>query len=408
MLPLKYFHLLKLRGYPVRLIAHSRNRDDLGRVLAPFMDSISFVEDTIYHRVVWRSGRMTPHFIRENLFGTILNMINEFYQAKIIRRLLAEGKVDIIHQPIPVSPRAPSAIFGFGVPVVIGPMNGGMSFPPGYEDYESVVARHGIQLTRKAGAFFNWLIPGKRRAAALLVANERTRQALPIKSHPRIIELVENGVDFSIWRQFDTRTPSSDETGLRLVFLGRLVHLKALDITFEAVRLSRQTGLDIRLDIVGDGPERQRLEKLSNSLDIGHAVRFLGFRPQRECVDVLAESDALILNCLRECGGAVVLEAMSLGLPVIASDWGGPADYLDASCGILVSPVPRSDFPQRLAAAISFLARNPAKRHAMGLAGAQKVREQYDWDKKIDRMLQIYDEVLAAEQRRRMPTHEPC
>lgn len=395
-LPLKYFQLLKQRGYRAKLIAHERNRSDLERVLQPFKDSIYFVKDSIYHKSVWRAGSIAPQFIQTIVFGNMVNLINESYQARIIRRLVAQGEVDIIHQPIPVSPVAPSTIYGFGVPVVIGPMNGGMTFPPGYQDYESKVARHSILLARKAGAFANWVIPGKRRAASLLVANARTRKALPVQNHPKIIELVENGVDLSIWRRPKRGTPNADDTGLRLIYMGRLVQLKALDITLEAVRLARDAALDVRLDILGDGPERPHLERRCDALGVADAVRFLGFRPQSECVDILNESDALILNCLRECGGAVVLEAMSLGLPVIASDWGGPADYLDESCGILVSPVPRSDFPRRLSDAISLLARDPAKRHAMGRAGAKKVRDLYDWEKKVVRMLEIYAEVLEA------------
>ncbi len=126
----------------------------------------------------------------------------------------------------------------------------------------------------------------------------------------------------------------------------------------------------------------------------GHGGPVPGFGPQAECATILAGSDALILNSLYECGGAVVLEAMGLGLPVIASDWGGPADYIDPSCGVLVSPVPRADFAARLAAQIVRLAQDPELCQAMGQAGIAKIRDQFDWEKKMDRMLEIYGEAV--------------
>ena len=123
-------------------------------------------------------------------------------------------------------------------------------------------------------------------------------------------------------------------------------------------------------------------------------MRFHGFRTQDECANVLTAADALILNSLRECGGAVVLEAMSLGKPVIAGDWGGPADYIDASCGILVHPVPRANFAQRLGQAISDLANDPERRYSMGVAGIHKIKCEFDWEKKADRILEIYQNTL--------------
>jgi glycosyltransferase involved in cell wall biosynthesis len=250
----------------------------------------------------------------------------------------------------------------------------------------------------------NWAIPGKRRAAVLLVANDRTRLALPLKDHPSIVHLVENGVDSATWQHRLEGRQTRNDTVFRLVFMGSLLSWKATDVTLEAVRLARGTGLDVRLDVLGDGAERHRLEALAVSMGLDHVVRFMGFRPQQECADILFSSDALILNSVLECGGAVVLEAMSVGLPVIASDWGGPADYLDADCGILVPPVPRADFAKRLSDAILRLAADPALRNAMGRAGQRKVRMHYDWHDKVGRMLDIYRYAMSLSESQAVPT----
>lgn len=387
-LPLKYFQLLRQRSHPAKLIAHARNRADLEGMLAPFRDDILYVEDSLWHRGIWKAGRVLPGRLRDVLVGTLLNIVNERFQARIIRRLVAAGEVHVIHQPIPVSPLAPSSLYGFGVPVVIGPMNGGMMFPAGYDDLESPATRRFIRAARGFARLLNRVTPGKRRAAALLVANDRTRRALPFQDHPNIITLVENGVDPAAWPAPTDRTRAVGAP-FRLVFMGRLVGWKAVDITLDALARARAAGTDATLDILGDGPERAGLEAQVARLGLSQAVRFHGFLPQAACAPVLAAADALILNSVWECGGAVVLEAMGMGLPVIGPDWGGPADYLDATCGILVAPTPRATYANRLAEAIARLARDPALCANMGAAGAARVRAEFEWEKKVDRMLEI-------------------
>ena len=93
---------------------------------------------------------------------------------------------------------------------------------------------------------------------------------------------------------------------------------------------------------------------------------------------------------MRPAGGAVILEAMSVGLPVIATDWGGPPDYLDPTCGILVKPESRDHFIRGLASAMSRLATDPALRTQLGQAGQRRVLESYDWERKVDTILSIY------------------
>ncbi len=104
--------------------------------------------------------------------------------------------------------------------------------------------------------------------------------------------------------------------------------------------------------------------------------------------------DCLILPTLLESGGAVLLEAMAVGLPVIATKWGGPAEYVDDSCGILVPPDSRESLIAGLADAMERLARDPELRHRMGEAGRRKIQRFYTWDAKIDRILDFYHQAV--------------
>lgn len=392
-LPLKYFALLARRGRDVRLITHARNRAALTAALPDLADRIAYSPDTAAHRWLWRIGARFPGAIRDHLFGNLMGLVTGWQQRRMARDLIRQGLVDIVHQPIPVSPAAPSLLHDLGVPVVIGPMNGGMSYPPGYEDFEGRASHLFVMLGRPMAALINRVIPGKRRAALLLVANRRTHDALPV-SHVPVFEVPENGVDLSLWPTQEARAPGTGP--FRLVYMGRLVALKAMDVVLRALALARAAApdQDIRLDILGDGPERAALQTLTAELGLSRVVTFHGFLPQADCAAHLVGADALILASLRECGGAVLLEAMAMGLAVIASDWGGPRDYVDADCGLLVSPVPRAGFDTRLAEAITTLARDRARTRALGVAGARKVRRDYDWERKVDQIETLYSRAL--------------
>ena len=82
-----------------------------------------------------------------------------------------------------------------------------------------------------------------------------------------------------------------------------------------------------------------------------------------------------------------------MAMPVIATNWGGPADYLDSSCGILVDPTSRDGFAVGLRDALQTLAQRPHLRFAMGRVGRQKVVDHFDWEVKVDRIVEAYRQV---------------
>jgi glycosyltransferase involved in cell wall biosynthesis len=285
----------------------------------------------------------------------------------------------------------PSATWNVGAPVIIGPMNGAMTYPPGFRRRHHIVERAALRAARSAANVANLLIPGKRHARLLLVANARTRAGLPsVLGDVPVEELVENGVDLG---DFVPAERSNDDSVASMAFVGRLVDWKGVDLLLGALHEVVKSA-PVHLGIFGDGPLRADLEHLTQRLGLTSAVTFHGFVPQQDMPARLRDARALVLPSLYECGGAVVLEAMALGLPVIATRWGGPADYLDATCGILVEPHSREQMIRDLARAMSALSQNAELRAHLG-AGAREKALRYDWDAKIDRMLQLYARVAG-------------
>ena len=402
-IPFHYFRLLRARGVDAHLVAHARNARELNAAFAAEPDRLHLVEDSLLQQALWVVGRVLPDEVRRSTTALVSHLYTQRKQRRILRRLARDGAINVIHQPTPVSPAVPSMIHGCGAPVLIGPMNGDMEYPPAFRRRAHLVDRAFVRSARWVARFANHLVPGKRRAALLLAANARTEGALGAY-HPdhAPTRLVENGVDLAQWHPPAAPRPSENGGPVRFIFSGRLIGWKGVDLILAAWdTLPRE--LNAELVIIGDGPERPRLESQHRRLRLGDRVRFIGWLPQPQVARQLGEADVLLHPSLRECGGSSVLEAMACGVPVIAVDWGGPADYVDASCGLLLPPTYPEQLVKGLAAAIAQLAGSQPLRARLGRAARDKGVAHSSWDAKVTEIVRLYTTVAAEPARADAP-----
>lgn len=385
-----YIRELAALGHEVHALTHARVRDEIKESEIWRSDRFHFVEDSFLERSIYQASRLAPGSIREAGFYTLLGAVTMTRLAKTARRLAAQIGVDVVHQPTPVSPHFPSFLTNMPAPTVIGPLNGGMAFPKAFAARYSKGADALAGLGRSLSAGANALFPGKRQAARVLVANARTARSLPAAVPPDCVELlVDNGVDLDLW----DAPPAAAPEPPHFVFVGRLIALKGVDLLIEA--FERLT-MPAKLTIVGDGPERARLEECAARNSAAARIAFPGFLPQPEIRDILANATALVLPSLRECGGAVILEAFACRRPAIATDWGGPQDYVTPETGVLVAPESRESFIAGLAAAMQRLAAHPEEVRRMGEAARARVEAHFTWRAKAARIAEIYEEAARA------------
>jgi glycosyltransferase involved in cell wall biosynthesis len=391
LIPLQYFMFLRKIGVDVHLLVHERTQKELLKLLPDEAGRLHFVYDSLVNIWVNKAGQLMPYFLATYTVAQISHFDTQIRQRRLARSLIRTHCFDIVHEPIPVSPKLPSIMFGLSVPVIIGPMNGGMDYPPNYNS-SGIFERLMIFILRCTSPYWNIVLPGKLQAAVLLVANKRTYNALPFNlKKKQIIELVENGVDAELFRP---AARSENLTKINVIYVGALIFWKRVDLLISAcARLVGQ--VNFQLHVVGDGPERIGLENQVQQLRLTEQVRFHGVLSHSAAADLLRDSDIMAHPAMRECGGAVVLEAMASGIPVIAADWGGPADYIDANTGILIAPATPNIFVSRLADAILLLAKNQQLRREMGKAARLRVHELYDWRVKAKALVQIYKDVLT-------------
>lgn len=382
MLPLNYFRLLSETEHQTYLITHARVKSTIESIPNLKYDHVYYIPDTPVHKFLHRYAGFLHERVREVIVGFLMHLISQFYQWKIARKVIREKKIDVIHEPAPVSARQPSAMFGLGVPVIIGPMNGGMTFPKAFEYMSGRFEKLMYKMVEVFSTVYNLLIPGKFFAKILLVANPRTAKSLPRFTRAKVYELVENGV----FTSKDEPVFSNKNTSVNVLYVGRLVDWKAVDVLIEAVG---NTINPISLIIVGGGDMKDALVKQAS--DLGYQnIHFVGMVPHAEVNRYYDEADIFVLPSVRECGGAVVLEAMARGLPVIATNWGGPQDYITAETGFLVDPISRGHMVKEFARLIDMLAINPTLRYQMGKASIQRVKQHFMWDEKIKTMIGYY------------------
>ena len=192
---------------------------------------------------------------------------------------------------------------------------------------------------------------------------------------------------------------SSPGAPFRVLFVGRLVERKGVSHLVDAVSLLREA--DVRLVIVGDGPERAQIEARVREKGLDGRVAVRGRVSEAELQAAYAAADAFVLPAVvdrrgdTEGLGVVLLEAMNHRVPVIASAIGGITDIVeDGVSGLLVPPGDAA----ALAAALERVARAPDLAATLGEAGYRRLRERFTWDAITRRWLEVYAAAAAARQ----------
>lgn len=174
----------------------------------------------------------------------------------------------------------------------------------------------------------------------------------------------------------------------------RLIDQKKIHVVIEAFAVFRREVPDARLVVVGDGPERFRLEEMSTRLGVREAVQFTGRLSHREVAARIAESHVFVLPSVREALGSVYFEAMSQGVPVVGSAGEGIADFIiDGENGFLVSP----DEPGELVRVLRTLHQAPDLGHRVAEAGrACFERSGVRWEHSTSAHLALFERLIQT------------
>lgn len=250
---------------------------------------------------------------------------------------------------------------------------------------------------------------GQRRAKAILVCNREALDAIPKRWRSKAQLFPVNGVSPGAFQQEGDRAEAASR--FRIVTAGRLIRLKSVDLSIRAfaqfLDRARRAGSvdDVSVSIFGEGPERKRLEALAESLGLDGVVRFEGWVPRGELWAQMRSSDVFLFSSLRDGGGAVVVEAMAAGKPVVCVDLGGPGMHVTKECGVKVVPKTPVQVISDLSYALEMLYRDGELRWKMGSAARRRAERLYRWDRLGGRMLDLYDDLFERPPERTAESH---
>lgn len=136
-----------------------------------------------------------------------------------------------------------------------------------------------------------------------------------------------------IGQEFCYQVSHRNDHTFRIISTGRLVPEKRFDLLIKAFANINQ---NLELTIIGNGPQKTQLQQLINKLHIENKVHLLGYKTKHEIVSLLQNSDLFVLPSQSETFGVAYVEALACGLPIIATDCGGPIDFVTQENGLLI------------------------------------------------------------------------
>jgi|SRR6056297_888265 len=322
-----------------------------------------------------------------------------YFERRVWQRFGADiraGRFDIVHRVTPLTPTTVSPIARksarAGVPFVVGPLNGGVPWPPGF-NAERRREREWLSYVRSAYK----ALPGRRAmygaASAILAGSRHTARELPKSVADKTFWLPENAIDPA---RFNRVAGPPGEGALRAVFIGRLVPYKGADMMIEAAADALREGR-LALDIIGDGPMRPALEAQAAAAGVAGTVTFHGQLEHESVQEVAACAQIFTFPSIREFGGGVVLEAMALGVVPMVVDYAGPGELVDDTVGFKVPVGSRAEIVAGFSAVLDTVLADPGLLAPRAAAARQRVADHYTWSAKAAKVARVYDWVLGED-----------
>jgi glycosyltransferase involved in cell wall biosynthesis len=317
--------------------------------------------------------------------GIGLSSAGAFLYARIVgrvRELNRTQRIDLIHAHAPL-PCGHAAML----------LSGELNVP-------YVVSVHGldafstVQVTGRAGEWCRRISQRVYRSASQVICiSEQVREQVLAGAGANCrTTVIYNGVDAALFAPASSTPSSSEANSFSILSIGNLIPIKGYEHLVRAASTLASEFPSLRWEIIGDGPERGRLQTLANELRASDRMCFLGRQSRTEVADALRRCTIFVLPSRYEALGCVYLEAMSTGKPAIGCRNQGIAEVIRHGWnGLLVGPDDQAELTQ----AISTLLRDEPGRRKMSIAARDTILERFTLAHQAEDLARVYRECVA-------------
>lgn len=331
---------LSKRGHDVTVVTRRIHQKDIEKYVGETGECSSVAFE--YVDIEWLDP-VTKLISRRNHIYYYFWQWVAYRQARKLHRV---KPFNLIHHVTWVNFRQPSFMGLVGAPMYFGPVAGGDEIPRGY--ITSFAPKQKI-----VEAFRNLMNALVRFDPLMRLTYARAERVFfTSDAHlTRVPGFVRKKAqtELAIGCDMPERTDMpafSQRQGNRLLFVGRCIGWKGMDIGLQVFAQIRSKRPDVTLTVIGDGIERVRWAKAARQLGVDDAIEWRGWLPKAEVMQLYSEFDVFFFPSLRDSGGFVVLEALQQGLPVACFKLGGPGVLVNDSCGEAV--LAGADIPQTI------------------------------------------------------------
>jgi glycosyltransferase involved in cell wall biosynthesis len=382
-------------GHEIHVVTRENNRESIvaacGAHPIPTLHFIYF--DLPKWASFWKKGGRGVH---------LYYFLWQCFSYPIVRDLHRRVGFDVVHHLTFGVFRQPSLLGLLGAPFVFGPVGGGERAPRKLRSTLPPVARVKEWLRDAANVYARidpFLRFVFRRSSRILCKTEETLGCIPRFYRKQCEVFLEVGADVPA-----VAAPSysriSRVSSLRVLYVGRLVHMKGLHLALPAFKQLLNEYPESRFTLVGSGAQELELRAIADELGIQSNIEWRGWLPREQLHDVYSTHDVFLFPSLHDSSGNAVLEAMTRGLPVVCLNRGGPAALIDSFSGITIDAVQPQEAIQQLGEALTLLARRPELRVFLSHGALARASNAFSWGNQVKRMNELYYKLQLHQDRR--------
>jgi glycosyltransferase involved in cell wall biosynthesis len=314
--------------------------------------------------------------------ATALSVLPYYYFEEVLwqrfgARIRAR-EFDLVHRYTPISPTTPSTLAArckaAGVPFLMGPLNGGLPWPKGFGGARRR-EKEWLSYIREAYKLMPFYKSTRENASAILTGSRATRGQLAQKWQGKTVYIPENAIDPKRFGTAKSEGPVKPYKGMALL----------MEAAAPLIREGK-----VVLEYIGDGQEMPNLKAQAAREGIEAGVTFAGWVKHQELQGRLAKNHVFGFPSVREFGGAVVCEAMALGLVPIVMDYGGPGEIVSPATGFAIPMGTPEQIVVRVREVLAKLAADPSVIRPMGERARERVFKYFTWKAKAEQVLEVY------------------